>query len=81
MTQVPCVQYPYNMARPRSARFDLRCPPIVRLILEEAAEKAQETLTTFVLRASLARARTYIGGNRKEFDDAEKAMNPFFSHR
>lgn len=69
--------------RPRSARFDMRCPPIVRDILEEAAEKAQESLTTFLLRAGLSRARSFLGGREqnKVFDDAERALNPFFSHR
>lgn len=67
--------------RPRSARFDMRCPPVVRDILEEAAEKAQESLTTFLLRAGLSRARSFVGGQQKNFDDAERALNPFFTHR
>lgn len=55
----------------------------MRDILEEAAEKAQESLTTFLLRAGLSRARSFLGGREqnKVFDDAERALNPFYSHR
>lgn len=84
MTQGASVRYPYGMSpvkRPRSARFDMRCPPNVREILEAAAEKAQESLTTFLLRAGISRARNYLGGQQKAFDDAERALNPFFTHR
>jgi hypothetical protein len=55
----------------------------VKEILEAAAMQAQESLSTFLLRAGLIRAKNYLGGRKAQtdFDNAERALNPFFSHR
>lgn len=45
-------------------RLDIRVPPHMRRLLEVAAQAAGETLTVFILKAALSRARVHI------FDDA-----------
>ena len=47
-------------AAPKRDRFDMRVTPTVRRLLLLAAQAAGESLTDFVLRAAVARARVHI---------------------
>lgn len=44
----------------KRARLDLKCPPIVREVLELAAKANGESLSAFILRAALGRARVTV---------------------
>lgn len=46
--------------RPKRTRVDFRLPPTVRRVIELAAHAAGETLTLFVIRAALSRARVHV---------------------
>jgi len=46
--------------RKQRTRVDFRLPPTVRRVIELAAHAAGETLTLFILRAALSRARVHV---------------------